>query len=71
MLPTLHKGIISKLIMHNLQNIFIKTDVHLSNGFSGCGIWTDRGLAAMAVFIIVNGQKRLFWHNYSYTIDLI
>lgn len=66
-LPTLQKGIISKNIKHNNTSIFLKTDAHLSNGFSGCGIWSEKGLLGMAVFIVVNGQMKLFWHNYSYT----
>lgn len=41
MLPTLQKGIISKVIGHQNVNIFIKTDALLYNGFSGCGIWTE------------------------------
>jgi hypothetical protein len=71
MLPTLQKGIISKTVKHGNANIFIKTDAHLCNGFSGCGIWSDAGLVGMAVFIVVNGRTKLYWHNYSYTVEFL
>lgn len=51
--------------------MFIKTDAHLCNGFSGCGIWSELGLIGMAVFIVVNGRKKLYSHNYSYTLKFL
>jgi hypothetical protein len=71
MLPTLHKGILSKLIHFESLPVFIKTDALLFNGFSGCGVWSEKGLLAMAVFIVVNGRRKMAGHNYSYTVEML
>lgn len=71
MLPTLQKGVISKVIRDQDTNVFVKTDALLYNGFSGCGVWAEEGLVAMAVFIIAHGKKKMAWHNYSYTADFL
>lgn len=71
MLPTLQKGVVSKVIRHRESSVFIKTSAHLSNGFSGCGIWSSQGLVGMAVFIVLNGTKKLLWHNYSYSCQFL
>jgi hypothetical protein len=38
-LPTIARGVVSKIIEIGNLNLFLKTDAKLYSGFSGCGIW--------------------------------
>lgn len=55
------------------QNVFIKTDAILYNGFSGCGIWIGDHLIGMAIFILKNktNHSNFNHHNFSYHIEFI
>jgi len=72
-LPTLSRGIVSKIIYANKLPIIFKTDASLHHGFSGCGIWLGKMQKGVAVFIIKNtaSSNSLTKHNFSYLTSFV
>ena len=72
-LPTIDNGIISKVIEHNLEQVYFKTDMHIYNGYSGCPIWHQSHWIGIAFFIVRNpiSSAKHPRHNFSYCRKLI
>lgn len=73
MLPTIMRGIISKVIEVGSQLVVFKTDANLYHGFSGCGIWSGNHQQGIAVFIVKNITtfSQLLKHNFSYSASFV